>query len=90
MAREANLSAAEQRALNKQREAEERRRLRLLEKLETEIAELEERDARLKQQLCSPENMNDYELLTRLSSEQEEVTARLSAAYEEWAEAGEQ
>ena len=90
VAREANLSAAEQRALNKQREAEERRRLRLLEKLETEIAELEERDARLKQQLCSPENMNDYELLTRLSSEQEEVTARLSAAYEEWAEAGEQ
>ena len=90
VAREANLSAAEQRVLNKQREAEERRRLRLLEKLETEIAELEERDARLKQQLCSPENMNDYELLTRLSSEQEEVTARLSAAYEEWAEAGEQ
>ena len=90
VARESNLSAAEQRALNKQREAEERRRLRLLEKLETEIAELEERDARLKQQLCSPENMNDYELLTRLSSEQEEVTARLSAAYEEWAEAGEQ
>ena len=90
VAREANLSAAEQRALNKQREAEERRRLRLLEKLETEIAELEERDARLKQQLCSPENMNDYELLTRLSSEQEEVTARLYAAYEEWAEAGEQ
>ena len=90
VAREANLSAAEQRTLNKQREAEERRRLRLLEKLETEIAELEERDARLKQQLCSPENMNDYELLTRLSSEQEEVTARLSAAYEEWAEAGEQ
>ena len=90
VARESNLSAAEQRALNKQREAEERRRLRLLEKLETEIAELEERDARLKQQLCSPENMNDYELLTRLSSEQEEVTARLYAAYEEWAEAGEQ
>ena len=37
---EANLSVAEQRALNKQREAEERRRQRLLEKLEAEIAEL--------------------------------------------------
>ena len=87
---EANLSAAEQRALNKQREAEERRRQRLLEKLEAEIAELEERDAELERQLCSEENMSDYELLARLSREREEVAARLSAAYEEWAEAGEQ
>ena len=87
---EANLSAAEQRALNKQREAEERRRQRLLEKLEAEIAELEERDAQLERSLCSEENMSDYELLAKLSHEKEEVTARLSAAYEEWAEAGEQ
>lgn len=86
---EANLSAAEQRALNKQREAEERRRMRLLEKLEGEIAELEERDAQLERELCSEENMSDYELLARLSKEREEVGARLSQAYEEWAEAGE-
>lgn len=85
----ANLSAAEQRALNKQREAEERRRMRQLEKLEAEIAELEERDAELQQQLCSEENMSDYELLAKLSREHEEVTARLAAAYDEWAEAGE-
>ena len=86
---EANLSAAEQRALNKQREAEERRRMRLLEKLEAEIAELEERDAQLERELCSEENMSDYELLAKLSKEREEVGARLSQAYEEWAEAGE-
>ena len=85
----ANLSAAEQRALNKQREAEERRRMRQLEKLEAEIAELEERDAELQQQLCSEENMSDYELLAKLSREHEGVTARLAAAYDEWAEAGE-
>ena len=86
---EANLSAAEQRALNKQREAEERRRMRLLEKLEAEIAELEERDAQLERELCSEENMSDYELLAKLSKEREEVGARLSQADEEWAEAGE-
>ena len=86
---EANLSAAEQRVLNKQREAEERRRLRLMEKLENEIAELEERDAQLERELCSEENMSDYELLARLSREREEVGTRLSQAYEQWAEAGE-
>ena len=85
-----NLSAAEQRAMNKQREAEERRRQRLLEKLEAEIAELEEKDAELQQQLCSHENMSDYELLAKLSREHEEVTARLAEAYDEWAEASEQ
>ena len=86
---EANLSAAEQRALNKQREAEERRRVRLLEKLEAEIAELEEKSEELQQQLCSHENMSDYQLLSKLNREHKEVTERLAAAYDEWAEAGE-
>ena len=83
------LSAAEQRALNKQREAEERRRARLLEKLENEITQLEEKDAQLERQLLSQENMADYQLLAKLSKEREEVSARLSAAYEEWARAEE-
>ena len=60
-----------------------------LEKLEAEIAELEEKDAELQQQLCSQENMSDYELLAKLSREHEEVTARLAEAYDEWAEASE-
>ena len=83
------LSAAEQRALNKQREAEERRRARLLENLENEITQLEEKDAQLERQLLSQENMADYQLLAKLSKEREEVSARLSAAYEEWARAEE-
>ena len=83
------LSAAEQRALNKQREAEERRRARLLGKLENEITQLEEKDAQLERQLLSQENMADYQLLAKLSKEREEVSARLSAAYEEWARAEE-
>lgn len=83
------LSAAEQRALNKQREAEERRRARLLEKLEKEIADLEERSAEIERQLCSEENMNDYQFLAELSRQREEISDRLSAAYEEWAEAEE-
>ena len=83
------LSAAEQRALNKQREAEERRRARLLEKLEKEIADLEERSAEIERQLCSEENMNDYQFLAELSRQGEEISDRLSAAYEEWAEAEE-
>ena len=88
-AEQKGLSAAEQRALNKQREAEERRRARLLEKLENEITQLEEKDAQLERQLLSQENMADYQLLAKLSKEREEVSARLSAAYEEWARAEE-
>ena len=80
------LSAAEQRRLNKEREAEERRRARLSEKLEQEISELEEKIAEIEQEICKPENMTDYELLGSLSKQREEAQERLSAAYDEWAE----
>lgn len=83
-AAEPAVSAAEQRRLNKEKEAEERRRQRLSEKLEQEITELEERIAELERELCSPENMTDYELLGRLSAERDESTARLTEAYEQW------
>ena len=82
---EITLSAAEQRALNKQREAEERRRTRMLAKAEEDIAALEEESAQLEAQMCSPENMNDYELLARLSSRHEAVAELLEQAYELWA-----
>ena len=59
------------------------------EKLENEITQLEEKDAQLERQLLSQENMADYQLLAKLSKEREEVSARLSAAYEEWARAEE-
>lgn len=80
------LSAAEQRRLNKEREAEKRRRARLSEKLEQEISELEEKIAEIEQEICKPENMTDYELLGSLSKQREEAQERLSAAYDEWAE----
>ena len=40
--------------------------------------------------MCSEENMNDYELLTKLSTRHEEVAALLEKAYEQWAELDEQ
>ena len=80
------LSAAEQRRLNKEREAEERRRARLSKKLEQEISELEEKIAEIEREICKPENMTDYELLGSLSKQREEAQERLSAAYDEWAE----
>ena len=77
--------AAQQRRLKKEREAEERRRARLSEKLETEISELENQISELEQNLCKPENMSDYELLARLGAEREEIEKRLAEAYDEWA-----
>ena len=77
-------NSAEERRLKKEREAEERRRARLSEKLETEISELEEKIAEIEHDLCKPENMSDYELLTELGASREAALARLSEAYEEW------
>ena len=77
--------AAQQRRLKKEREAEERRRARLSEKLETEISELENQISELEHNLCKPENMSDYELLARLGAEREETEKRLAEAYDEWA-----
>ncbi len=79
-----NISAAEQRAMNKQREAETRRRERLLNKLEEDIESLEDEIARIEAQLCSEENMNNYELLAELSGQHEEIAKRLEEAYEQW------
>ena len=80
----ASVSSAEERRLKKEREAEERRRARLSEKLETEISELEEKIAEIEQELCKPENMSDYELLTELGTSRDAALERLSEAYEEW------
>lgn len=80
------LSAAEQRRITKEREAEERRRSRQSEKLEREISELEAEIAQIEQEICKPENMTNYELLGSLSKKREEAQKRLSAAYDEWAE----
>ena len=78
------LSAAEQRALNKQREAEERRQARLIAKLEEEIAALEAERDEIEAQLSAEENMNDYELLAQLSARHAEVNSKLEETYEEY------
>ena len=79
-----SVSSAEERRLKKEREAEERRRVRLSEKLEMEISELEQKIAEIEQELCEPENMSNYELLTKLGASRDAALARLSEAYEEW------
>ena len=83
---EVSLGSAEQRRLNKEKEAEERRRTRRIEKLEEEITELEEKIAELESELSKPENAADYELLARIAGEREELAAKLEAAYTEWEE----
>ncbi|MBQ6900862.1 MAG: ABC-F family ATP-binding cassette domain-containing protein [Firmicutes bacterium] len=79
-----NLSAAQLRTLNKQREAEERRKARLVARLEEEIAALEEESADIEAQMCAEENMNDYELLAKLSTRHEELAKKLEEVYEEY------
>ncbi len=79
-----SLNSAEERRLKKEREAEERRRVRLSEKLEAEISELEQKIANIEQELCKPENMSNYELLTELGTSRDAALARLSEAYDEW------
>ena len=72
------------RRLKKQKEAEERRRQRLIEKLEAEITELEETIAELERQMSDPANMSDYELLENLGRAHDEADAELTQAYDEW------
>jgi len=79
-----SLSAAQLRTLNKQREAEERRKARLVARLEEEIAALEEESADIEAQMCAEENMNDYELLAKLSTRHEELAKKLEEVYEEY------
>ncbi len=80
-------NSAEERRLKKEREAELRRRVRLSEKLETEISELEDEISKIEQELCKPENMTDYEKLTELGKRREAAEARLTEAYDEWEKA---
>ena len=80
------LTAAEQRQLNKMREAEERRRQRKLAELEERIAQLEDEISRLEGQMADPANAMDYQLLARLGEEVHEKKGVLDEVYLEWAE----
>ena len=80
----AALDAKTQRQLNKQKEAEERRKRRQIEKLEAEIEEMEGQIAQLETEMADEKNASDFEEMTKLSREHEEVSAKLEAAFEEW------
>ncbi|MBR4411327.1 MAG: ABC-F family ATP-binding cassette domain-containing protein, partial [Firmicutes bacterium] len=80
------LTAAEQRQLNKMREAEERRRQRKMAELEERIAQLEEEISQMEGQMADPANAMDYQLLARLGEEVHEKKGILDEVYLEWAE----
>lgn len=78
------LSAEEQRRLNKQIEAEERRIRRKKEALEAQMADLEAEIEELENKMCDPNNSSDYSLLAELGTKIEEAKAKHDDAMEEW------
>ena len=78
------LSAEEQRRLNKQIEAEERRIRRKKEALEAQMADLEAEIEELENKMCDPNNSSDYGLLAELVTKIEEAKAKHDEAMEEW------
>ncbi|MDD2217614.1 MAG: ABC-F family ATP-binding cassette domain-containing protein [Eubacteriales bacterium] len=77
-------SSEEERRLKKERDAKERRKARILKELEDEIENLENKIENLEAELCLPENMTDYEKLTRIGEELEECKSMLNRKIEEW------
>ena len=80
------LSAAEERALKKKQEAEERRLRREKERLEALIEELETAIAQTEEEMCKPENLTDHQLLHELSEKNTKLKDDLDATYESWME----
>lgn len=80
------MSSAEKRKLQKEKEAEERRTKRQKEALEKEIGELEDDIASLEADVCKVENATDHVKLAKLSSELDEKRQRLEECYEKWLE----
>jgi len=83
-ARKPALSAEEQRRLNKQIEAEERRIRRRKEALEAQMIQLEGHIDELEAQMMDPQNSADYGLLADLGRRLEEVKATHDEVMEEW------
>lgn len=77
--------AAQQRQLAKQREAEERRRKRLLAELEEKIAEYEAEISKLEEEMGDPANSLDYQLLAELGEKLAKQKVLLEETYGRWA-----
>ena len=82
----ANLSPAEERALKKKKEAEERRRIREKERLESLIEELEDKIGHTEGEMCKPENLANTGLLTELDEKVKDLRVKLEEAYDNWME----
>ena len=80
------LSSAEKRKLQKEREAEERRLERRKQKLEKDIEQLEEEIKALEEQVGNPEIMTDHEKLAEISTALRQKREKLEEEYEEWLE----
>lgn len=84
------MSSAEKRRLQKEREAEERRAERMREALEKEISSLEEDIAELEEEVCRDENVTDHVRLSQLSEELANKRQALEECYEKWIKLQEQ
>ena len=80
------LSSAEKRKLQKEREAEERRLERRKQKLEKDIEQLEEEIKDLEEQVGKPEIMTDHEKLADNTTTHRQKREKLHEEYEEWLE----
>ena len=80
----APLDATQQRLLNKQKEAEERRRQRQSEKLEAEIERLETKIAEIEAQMNDEKIAADYNAMQALSSEHGTLSQVLETTFEAW------
>ncbi len=81
-----NLSSAEERALKKQKEAEERRAQREKEKLEKLISETEAEISEKEALMCRPETLADHKKLSELDAQVRALKTKLDEAYEKWME----
>lgn len=78
------LSAAEERALKKQKEAKERREAREKERLENLITQLEEQIAQNEDKMCSQEALSDHVFLNNLDQENRILREKLDETYDLW------
>ena len=63
---------------------EESKRRRKLEKLESEIAAVEEKLDKLQEELSAPENASDYAKLQKIQNDIDEEEEKLLLLMEEW------
>ena len=80
------LTAAEQRMLVKQRQAEEKRLARKKEQLENDIESTEQEVEDIQQEMCLPSVLADPAHLNRLDKKLKEAQAKLNDLYDEYVE----